>query len=147
MRLLLQRVTSASVTVDGRTIGSIGRGYLLFIGVLHDDTDAQGKWLSEKVTKLRLFEGKDGTVNDRSLLDINGEILVVSQFTLAGKTEKGNRPDYMAAAKPDKALALYASFIGHLRSLGVRNVATGEFGAHMEVALVNDGPVTLILER
>lgn len=147
MRILLQRVASASVTVDDKTVGSIRRGYLLFLGVMQGDTDAQAEWLAEKVTKLRLFDGDDGTINDRSLLDIGGDSLVVSQFTLAGKTEKGNRPDYTGAAKPDDAKKLYASFVAHLRSLGVTKVETGVFGAHMTVALVNDGPVTLVLER
>ena len=147
MRILLQKVRSSSVVVDGKTVGSIGKGYLLFLGILQGDTDQQGKWLAEKVTKLRLFDGEDGTINDRSVLDIGGQILVVSQFTLAGKTEKGNRPDYTGAAKPDEAKALYESFIGNLRYLGVAKVEAGVFGAHMTVALVNDGPVTLMLER
>ncbi len=147
MRLLLQRVTSASVTVDGKTVGSISRGYLLFLGVMQGDTDEQGKWLAEKVPKLRLFDGEDGTINDRSLIDMGGEILVVSEFTLAGKTEKGNRPDYTSAAKPDEAKTLYASFVEKLRLLGVKKVETGVFGASMAVELVNDGPVTLVLER
>ena len=147
MRLLLQRVTAASVTVDGKTVGSIGRGHLLFLGIMHGDTDEQGKWLAEKVIKLRLFDGEDGTINDRSVLDIGGEILVVSQFTLAGKAEKGNRPDYTGAAKPDEAKKLYESFVAYLRNLGIKKVETGVFGAHMMVELVNDGPVTLVLER
>lgn len=147
MRLLLQRVSQASVSVDGKVIGQIGRGYLLFLGVMKGDTEAQALWLSEKVSKLRLFDGDDGTINDRSVVDIAGEVLVVSQFTLAGRTEKGNRPDYTRAEEPGRARELYEFFVERLRALGIKNVATGEFGACMQVSLINDGPVTLLLER
>lgn len=147
MRIILQKVTDASVSVDEETVGSIGSGYLLFLGILQGDTSAQAELLAEKIVKLRLFDGADGKINDRSILDVKGEILVVSQFTLAGRTEKGNRPDYTQAASPDDAEKLYEYFIRKLKELGVETVASGAFGAYMDVALRNDGPVTLILER
>jgi D-tyrosyl-tRNA(Tyr) deacylase len=147
MRVLLQKVLSAEVRVGDETIGSTDRGYLLFLGVMEGDTEEQASWLAEKVTKLRLFPGSDGTINDQSILDVAGGILVVSQFTLAGRTEKGNRPDYSRAAPPAIAETLYESFVASLRSLGVKSVETGRFGASMEVALINDGPVTLVLDR
>lgn len=147
MRILLQKVTSASVSVDEKVIGEIGRGYLLFLGIMRNDTVEQAEWLADKVLNLRLFEGADGKINDRSLFDIGGEVLVVSQFTLAGDVSKGSRPDYTAAAKPDEARHLYELFLSILRAKGVAKVASGEFGAHMRVALANDGPVTLSIER
>ncbi|PIR48544.1 D-tyrosyl-tRNA(Tyr) deacylase [Candidatus Peregrinibacteria bacterium CG10_big_fil_rev_8_21_14_0_10_55_24] len=147
MRLLLQRVSSASVRVDGTIVGSIDRGYLLFLCVMEGDTEEQARWLAEKVTKLRLFDGADGTVNDRCLLDIGGGLLVVSQFTLAGRTEKGNRPDYTSAASPQQAQRLYEFFIACLHAAGIPRVEAGTFGALMAVELVNDGPVTLYMER
>lgn len=147
MRCLLQKVKNASVSVDGSVIGSIDRGYLLFLGVLEGDTEQEALQLAEKIVKLRLFGGPDGTINDQSLLESGGEVLVVSQFTLAGRTEKGNRPDYTQAARPDVAKPLYERFVSHCRSLGIKKVETGQFGAKMEVSLVNDGPVTLFLEK
>ena len=147
MRLLLQRVTEASVTVDSEIVGQIGKGYLLFLGVMHGDTAAHAKLLAEKIIKLRLFDGEGGKINDRSILDREGDILVVSQFTLAGRVEKGNRPDYTQAAPPDEAETLYEYFIDTLKKLGVKTVESGTFGASMNVKLQNDGPVTLIIER
>ncbi len=147
MRCVLQKVTRASVSVEGTTVGSIDRGYLLFLGILEGDSEAEGRWLAEKIVKLRLFDGPDGKINDRSLLDTGGALLVVSQFTLAGRTEKGNRPDYTSAAKPEIAKPLYEQFVQECRALGVMSVQTGEFGAMMEVNLLNDGPVTLVLEK
>jgi len=147
MRILLQRVSRASVQVSTETVGSIERGYLILLGVMKGDTDEQALSLAEKVVKLRLFSGEDGKVNDRSILDIKGDILVVSQFTLAGTFEKGNRPDYTAAAPPAEANRLYEFFIAQLKVQGVARVESGEFGASMHVDLVNDGPVTLMLER
>lgn len=147
MRLLLQKVTSASVSVDSSVVGEIDQGYLLFLGVMEGDTEESADKLAEKTVNLRLFDGEDGKINDRSLLDIDGQILVVSQFTLAGDLKKGNRPDYTAAADPKSATKLYEYFIEKLRSLGVKKVEAGEFGAYMRVDLVNDGPVTLWLER
>ena len=147
MRIVLQRVTSASVSVDNETIGSIGRGFMILLGMMEGDTEEQARWLAEKIVKLRVFDGEDGKINDRSIQDIGGEILVVSQFTLAGRTEKGNRPDYTKAAKPEIAEPLYEKYIDILKSLGIKYVAGGRFGADMAVELVNDGPVTLVLER
>ncbi|MBM3231389.1 D-tyrosyl-tRNA(Tyr) deacylase [Candidatus Peregrinibacteria bacterium] len=147
MRVVLQKVTRASVTVDGEALGSVGAGYVLFLGVMGGDTSAQAALLAEKVVKLRLFDGEGGKINDRTVLDIGGDILVVSQFTLAGRTEKGNRPDYTSAAPPDEARVLYEYFIGKLRELGIAKVASGRFGAAMQVELMNDGPVTLVLDR
>jgi D-aminoacyl-tRNA deacylase len=147
MRILLQKVTSASVSVDQEEIAHIDRGYLLFLGVIDGDTEENASWLAEKIVKLRLFDGDDGTINDAPLSAIDGSILVVSQFTLAGTLKKGNRPDFTGAAAPKEAEVIYEFFVETLRSLGVSRVETGHFGAMMDVALVNDGPVTLILER
>jgi len=146
MRILLQKVTDASVSVDGTMIGKIGRGYLLFIGIMAGDSDEQARWLTEKILGLRLFEGENGKINDRSIRDIGGQILAVSQFTLAGDFSKGNRPDYTAAAERSEARRLYDYVVDRLKQSGL-TVATGEFGADMRVSLVNDGPVTLVLEQ
>lgn len=147
MRIVLQKVKEASVTVDESVVGSIAQGYLIFLGVVHGDTAAQAELLAEKIVKLRLFDSDAGKINDQSILDIDGSILVVSQFTLAGRFEKGNRPDYTHAEDPDQAKKLYEYFIEKLREFGVSKVESGTFGAMMEVKLVNDGPVTLVLER
>lgn len=147
MKIILQRVKQASVTVDDSAVGQIGPGYLLLLGFMEGDTEESIEWLASKVVNVRLFDGEDGKINDRSLLDINGEVLVVSQFTLAGRLEKGNRPDYTGAAKPDIAEQLYKKFVHKLQELGINNVQTGQFGAYMQVELVNDGPVTLTLEH
>ena len=147
MRILLQRVTQASVSVDQKVVGSIERGYLLFLGVMQGDTEEQALWLARKISALRLFDGEDGKINDLNILDIVGEAIVVSQFTLAGDFKKGNRPDYTSAASPDEANKLYEYFIDALRKEGIQNVQSGTFGAIMQVSLTNDGPVTLCLER
>ncbi len=147
MRIVLQRVLSASVSVDESVIGSIGKGYLLFVGVMEGDIDEQARSLAQKIVQLRLFEGENGKINDKNILDIGGGILVVSQFTLAGRTEKGNRPDYTQAMKPAEAERLYDLFIDVLKENAVQTIASGSFGAHMEVELINDGPVTLVLEK
>ncbi|MDD4628231.1 MAG: D-aminoacyl-tRNA deacylase [Candidatus Peribacteraceae bacterium] len=147
MRIVLQRVKESSVSVDGSVIGSIGNGYLILLCIMKGDTSLQAQWLAEKIVKLRLFDAPDGKVNDKSVLDNGGGILVVSQFTLAGDIAKGNRPDYTAAAGPEEAKVLYEYFMKKLRELGVKKVEGGEFGAMMEVKIVNDGPVTLILEK
>lgn len=146
MRAILQRVTQASVTVDGRIVGAIDHGVLILLGVTHDDTPAQADWLAAKVVGLRIFRAVDGASHfDRSLLDVAGAALVVSQFTLYGEARKGRRPDFTRAAKPDVAESLIDYFCDQLRRQGVR-VETGVFGADMAVSLVNDGPVTLILD-
>ncbi|MFH0770943.1 MAG: D-aminoacyl-tRNA deacylase [Candidatus Peregrinibacteria bacterium] len=147
MRLLLQRVLQAQVNVDGKTVGAIAQGYLLFLGVMKGDSEIEAKWLAEKVSKLRLFDSDSGKVNDWSILDIGGEVLVISQFTLAADIANGNRPDYTLAAPPVDAEKLYETFISLLKSSGIKKVEAGVFGAEMEVSLINDGPVTLELER
>ena len=146
MIALVQRAASASVVVDGATVGAIGPGLLVLLGVVCGDTDAEGVWLADRVARLRLFPDDEGRMN-RSLLDTGGEALVVSQFTLAGRLDKGTRPSFVRAAAPGDARDLYERFTRHLeRHLG-RSVATGRFGAAMAVHLVGDGPVTLWLDR
>lgn len=145
MRVVLQRVSRASVTIAGREAGSIGRGFCLLTGFTPTDTPADVEWMAEKVSSLRLFPDDAGKMN-RGLDEVGGAVLVVSQFTLYGDTERGRRPSFIAAARPELAIPLYEAFIAALRARQLE-VATGEFGAMMEVELVNDGPVTLILER
>lgn len=145
MRLLLQRVSRAEVRIDGRIAGSIRRGFCLLVGFTHTDGEEQVEWMAEKVVGLRLFGDADGKMNVR-LGDVDGAVLVVSQFTLYGDARKGRRPSFIEAASPEEAERLYERFIERLRARGVV-VETGEFGAMMEVDLVNDGPVTLWLER
>ena len=146
MLALVQRVSSASVRVDGDTVGQVGRGVLVLLGVVAGDAQAEGDWLADKIASLRIFPDGDGKMN-RSVRDIAGGALVVSQFTLAGDTRKGTRPSYARAAAPALAEPLYDAFAARLAThLGGR-VQTGVFGAAMEVALVNDGPVTLWLDR
>lgn len=147
MRCVLQKVLRASVTVDGAPVGSIDRGYLLLVGIGAGDTDDAARWLAKKIVSLRLFPGEDGTHNDRTLLEVAGGVLVVSQFTLFGDVEGGNRPDYTAAAPRAEAERLYELFVDALRQEGVLQVATGRFGASMHVESINDGPVTLLLQR
>lgn len=145
MRALIQRVSEAAVAVDGRVVGQIGRGLLVLLGVTHADTNREADWLAQKITGLRIFEDDQGKMN-LGLGDVGGELLVVSQFTLYGETEKGRRPSFIAAARPEQSEPLYEYFVERLEAADFR-VATGQFGAAMQVALVNDGPVTLMLER
>lgn len=145
MRVVLQRVSRASVTIEGRVAGAIGPGFCLLVGFTHADTPAQVEWMAEKIGGLRLFSDADGKMN-LGLAEVGGAVLVVSQFTLYGDAAKGRRPSFIDAARPETAIPLYEAFVAALRSRGLA-VATGEFGAMMEVELVNDGPVTLILER
>jgi D-aminoacyl-tRNA deacylase len=142
MRALVQRVSQASVVVSGAVTGQIGRGLLVFLGIRYDDTEAQAEHLAQKVIRLRIFPDDTGKMN-RSVNDISGELLIVSQFTLYGDTRKGNRPSYTEAARPESAERLYEYFVKVCRDKGVP-VATGVFQAHMEVHLINDGPVTLM---
>lgn len=144
MKVVLQRVKRASVTVSGEVVGSIDKGLMLLVGLTHEDTLEDVDFLADKVVNLRIFEDDSDKMN-HSLLDIGGQILSVSQFTLYGDCRKGRRPNFMAAAKPDIANELYEAFNQILREKGVE-VATGIFGEMMDVSLVNDGPVTLILE-
>jgi len=145
MRVLLQRVSSASVTVAGRITGQIDRGYLLLVGFTHDDDAARLEWMADKVHGLRLFSDAEGKMN-LGIEDVGGAVLVVSQFTLYGDAQKGRRPSFIDAARPEVAIPLYERFVALLRERGL-HVETGEFGAMMDVALVNDGPVTLWLEK
>ncbi len=145
MRVVLQRVSRASVTIEGRVAGAIGPGFCLLVGFTHADTPAQVEWMAEKIGGLRLFSDADGKMN-LGLAEVGGAVLVVSQFTVYGDAAKGRRPSFIDAARPETAIPLYEAFVAALRSRGLE-VATGEFGAMMEVELVNDGPVTLILER
>src|SRR3712207_1985140 len=145
MRIVLQRVSRAKVTVEGRTTGEIGRGLLLLAGFTDADTAEALAWMAKKVVQLRIFPDEEGKMN-RSAEEADGALLVVSQFTLYGDARKGNRPSFIDAARPEVAIPLYGRFVEMLRAAG-RRVETGEFGAMMDVELVNDGPVTLILER
>ena len=145
MRIVLQRVSAASVTIAGRTVGRIDRGFCLLLGVTHGDTAAEADWLADKVAGLRLFNDADGKMN-LGLAEVGGSVLVVSQFTLYGDAAKGRRPSFIDAARPEEAVPLYQAFIAALRARGL-TVETGEFGAAMVVDIQNDGPVTLILER
>lgn len=144
MRIVVQRASRGRVTVEGRVTGEIGRGFVLLVGVTHEDTEADADYLVDKVLNLRIFEDESGKMN-LSLLDIGGALLSVSQFTLYGDCRKGRRPNFMDAARPDQALAIYEYFNERARAAGVQ-VETGVFGAMMDVELVNDGPVTLLLE-
>ena len=145
MRALLQRVSKASVTVEGQTISSIGKGLLILLGVGHNDGEEQVKFLAEKIANLRVFEDEQGKTN-LSILDMKGEALLVSQFTLYADTRKGRRPSFIDAALPEVAEPLVSRFADLLRERGVPT-QTGKFGAHMEVEIHNDGPVTIWLER
>jgi D-aminoacyl-tRNA deacylase len=145
VRVVLQRVARARVAVEGRTTGEIERGLLLLVGFTDGDGEEALAWMAAKVAELRIFPDREGRMN-RSVADVGGSVLVVSQFTLYGDARKGRRPSFVAAARPETAVPLYERFVELLRAAGLP-VATGEFGAMMEVELVNDGPVTLILER
>lgn len=145
MRILLQRVTHASVVVDGQSLGAIDRGYLLLVGIGKDDTHETVNKFAKKVVNLRLFPNEQGKF-DKSLVDVSGGALVVSQFTLFGDARKGNRPSFIEAAPPELASPLCDAFAVALKQLGVNSVETGRFGADMQVSLCNDGPVTLWLD-
>ena len=145
MKVVIQRVSKASVTIDGNKVASIGNGLLILLGIVEEDTQEDIKWLSVKIINLRIFEDENAVMN-RSLLDVNGEIIAVSQFTLHASTKKGNRPSYIRAAKPERAIPLYESFIKQLESDLGKRVQTGQFGADMKVDLINDGPVTIIID-
>ncbi|MDQ3591027.1 MAG: D-aminoacyl-tRNA deacylase [Actinomycetota bacterium] len=146
MRVVLQRVKNASVTVSGETISEIGEGLLLLVGVAKDDGEGEASWLAEKIAGLRIFNDEDGKMN-LGVRDVGGEILAVSQFTLLADTRKGKRPSFIQAALPEEAEPLFDYFCERLREAGIASVQTGSFGAMMDVALVNDGPVTIVLER
>lgn len=145
MRIVIQRVTEASVTVEGEITGRIGQGLLVLVGIEEVDTKQDIEWLSGKLVNLRIFEDEAGVMN-KSVHEIGGEILVVSQFTLHASTKKGNRPSYIRAAKPDFAIPMYEAFISQVERDLNKKVQTGRFGADMKVALLNDGPVTICID-
>ena len=145
MRAVIQRVSKASVTIDKKVKSEIGQGLLVLLGIEEADGTEDVEWLSNKIVQLRIFNDNSGVMNI-PLTETSGKILVVSQFTLHAKTRKGNRPSYIKAARPETAIPLYDSFVNRLSQLTGKETATGEFGAMMEVALVNDGPVTIIID-
>ncbi|MBE6940486.1 MAG: D-tyrosyl-tRNA(Tyr) deacylase [Ruminococcaceae bacterium] len=144
MRAVLTRVKHASVTIDGQVKGKIGQGFLILLGVTHEDTEAQAVKLADKLTSLRIFEDENGKLN-LGLTDVGGELLIISQFTLYGNCKKGRRPEFLAAARPEVAIPLYEKFVQLCRDKGL-HVETGEFGAYMQVDSLNDGPVTLVVD-
>jgi D-aminoacyl-tRNA deacylase len=145
MRAILQRVTQASCTVGGRITGEIKTGFLVLLGIEDVDTDDDLQWLAQKIAAMRVFGDQNGLMN-KSLADINGDILLISQFTLFALTKKGNRPGFTRAARPDKAIPMYEQMIKTLEELTGKKVATGVFGADMKISLLNDGPVTIIMD-
>ena len=145
MRAVVQRVKSSAVIVDGETIGEIGRGYNVLLGVFPDDTKKDAEILAAKIAKLRVFEDEDEKMN-LSIMDIGGEVLAISQFTLCADIKKGNRPSFITAAKPEYANELYEYFMEQLRANGIKKVEHGLFGADMQVEIHNDGPVTIIMD-
>ena len=146
MKVVLQRVSSAEVTVDRRSVGAIGTGFVLLVGFKAGDGEIEATWIADKIVGLRVFPDAEGKMN-RSLNDVEGELLVVSQFTLYGDVRKGRRPSFIDAASPEIAISLYNNFVALLRERAPGRVETGEFGAAMDVELVNQGPVTILLER
>ena len=144
MRAVVQRVSRASVTIAGQSAGAIERGLVVFLGVALDDTPERTQWLADKIVSLRIFADDEGKMN-RGLLDVGGSMLIVSQFTLYGDCRRGRRPSFISAAGPEIAIPLYETFINAVKALGVP-AATGRFGAYMQVELINDGPVTLVLD-
>lgn len=145
MRVVIQRVKQASVTIEGRTKSQIDAGLLVLLGIEEADTSEDIEWLCRKIVALRVFDDEQGVMN-RSIQEANGDIIVVSQFTLFASTKKGNRPSYIRAARPERAIPLYEAFCKQLESLLGKPIGTGEFGANMQVALVNDGPVTICID-
>ncbi len=145
MRLVIQRVSFAEVTIDNKSVGKIEQGLLILVGIEDTDTKDDADWLAKKVVGMRIFNDNQGKMN-LSVLDINGNILVISQFTLHASTKKGNRPSFIKAASPDKAIPLYEYFKEKISDLLGKNVESGKFGAYMQVNLINDGPVTIIMD-
>ncbi len=145
MRIVIQRVLESSVTINGKVKSYIGRGLLILLGIEDADTDEDIKWLCQKIVNLRIFPDENEVMN-KSILDTGGDILLVSQFTLHASTKKGNRPSYIKASKPEFAIPMYEKFIAQLQQDLGKNIKTGEFGADMKVALINDGPVTIIID-
>ena len=145
MRAVIQRVSQASVIIDEREVASINHGLLIFLGIEIEDTNEDAKWLTNKISSLRIFSDEQGKMN-KSVTEVNGEAIVVSQFTLHAKTKKGNRPSYIKSAKPEQAIPLYEQFKEDLSIAIEKKVQSGEFGADMKVSLTNDGPVTIIID-
>jgi len=145
MKAVIQRVSQASVTIDGEQVASIEKGLLILLGIVNEDTQEDIQWLSNKIVNLRIFADENNVMN-KSLQAIDGDVIVVSQFTLHANTKKGNRPSYIKAAKPEVAIPLYEAFVSKVETDLGKNIQTGEFGADMKVALVNDGPVTIIID-
>ena len=145
MKAVIQRVTKASVTIENERVADIKNGLLILLGIIDNDAEEDINWLSKKIINLRIFNDENGMMN-KSLIDTNGDIIVVSQFTLHASTKKGNRPSYIKAAKPDIAIPLYEQFIKQIETDLGKKVQTGEFGADMKVELLNDGPVTIIID-
>ena len=145
MRAVIQRVTEASCTVDGESTGKITQGFLVLLGIEDADTNEDLQWLAQKIVGLRVFSDENGLMN-KALADIEGSILLISQFTLFAQTKKGNRPSFIKAAKPDKAIPMYEQMIKTLTNLTGKKIATGIFGADMKISLVNDGPVTILID-
>lgn len=145
MKVVIQRVKHASVTINAIKVADIQQGVLLLLGVAENDSQEDIGWLTKKIANLRIFNDEDGVMN-RSLVDVNGEVIVVSQFTLQASTKKGNRPSYLKAARPNIAIPLYEAFVKQMGLEIEKEIQTGEFGADMNVALLNDGPVTIIID-
>ena len=145
MRALIQRVSSASVQIDNKVFSKIGNGLLVLLGIENEDSDSDIEWLSSKISQMRIFDDKNDHMN-LSVNDINGEVLVVSQFTLHASTKKGNRPSYVRASKPDHAVPMYEAFILQMKDKILNGVSSGQFGACMQVDLINDGPVTIWID-
>lgn len=145
MKTVVQRVSKASVTVEGEIISKIGQGLLILLGIENEDTNADIEWLSRKIVNLRIFNDEEGVMN-KSLIEVKGDAIVVSQFTLHASTKKGNRPSYLKAAKPEIAIPIYENFVKRMEMVLGKKVGTGVFGADMKVELLNDGPVTIIVD-
>jgi D-tyrosyl-tRNA(Tyr) deacylase len=145
MKVVLQRVSHAAVSIEGRTVGEIGNGFVILLGIETKDHQEEVEWLTQKISKLRVFSDESGQMN-HSINDIKGDVLIISQFTLHAKTKKGNRPSFIHAARPEQAIPLYENFITALGHLIEGRIATGEFGANMQVSLTNDGPVTIVID-
>ena len=145
MKVVIQRVSKSSVTIEGKKVASIENGLLILLGIVDEDTQEDILWLSNKIVNLRIFDDENGVMN-KSIIDVQGDAIVVSQFTLHANTKKGNRPSYIKAAKPDVAIPLYETFVKQLELDLGKNIQTGEFGADMKVELLNDGPVTIIID-
>lgn len=145
MKVVIQRVSKASVTIENVKVADISNGLLVFLGIVADDTKEDIKWLSSKIVNLRVFNDENGVMN-KSLLEVDGDVIVVSQFTLHASTKKGNRPSYIKAAKPNVAIPLYEAFVKQVETDLGKSIQTGQFGADMKVELLNDGPVTIIMD-